>query len=71
MYKKLQKVLLALTLWVGVSAVAMGQNANGVVVDAQGQPVPGASVIVKGTTTGTMTDANGQFAIAARSGAVL
>jgi len=71
MFKKLQKVLLALTLWVGVSAVAMGQNANGVVVDAQGQPVPGASVIVKGTTTGTMTDANGQFAIAARSGAVL
>ncbi len=71
MFKKLQAVLLTLTLWVGVSAVAMAQNANGVVVDAAGHPIPGASVIVKGTTTGTMTDLDGQFSITARSGAVL
>ena len=71
MFKKLQNVLLTLTLWLGVSAVAFGQTANGVVVDAQGQPIPGAGVIVKGTTTGTMTAADGTFSIAARSGAVL
>ena len=40
MFKKLQNVLLTLTLWLGVSAVAFGQTANGVVVDAQGQPIP-------------------------------
>jgi TonB-linked SusC/RagA family outer membrane protein len=71
MFKKLQKVLLTLALWAGVSAMAVAQTANGTVVDTQGLPVPGASVIVKGTTTGTMTDTNGQFSIAARSNAVL
>ena len=71
MFKKLQNVLLTLTLWLGVSAVAFGQTANGVVVDAQGQPIPGAGVIVKGTTTGTMTASNGTFSIAASKGTTL
>ena len=44
---------------------------TGTVVDAQGVPVPGASVIVKGTSTGTMTDGNGVFTITVRPGAVL
>ena len=44
---------------------------SGTVVDAQGVPVPGASVIVKGTATGTMTDGNGVFTITAASGATL
>lgn len=71
MFKKLQLVLLTLLLWVGVSATAFGQTAKGVVVDAQGQPIPGASVIVKGTTTGTMTNAQGAFSLAVRQGATL
>ena len=44
---------------------------TGTVVDAQGVPVPGASVIVKGTSTGTMTDGNGVFTITALPGATL
>ena len=44
---------------------------TGTVVDAQGVPVPGASVIVKGTATGTMTDGNGVFTITAAPGATL
>ena len=44
---------------------------TGTVVDAQGEPVPGASVIVKGTSTGTMTDANGKFTVSVRPGAAL
>ena len=44
---------------------------SGTVVDAQGQPVPGASVIVKGTTNGTMTDTQGRFTIKAAPGATL
>lgn len=44
---------------------------TGTVVDAQGVPVPGAGVIVKGTTNGTMTDGNGVFTITAASGATL
>jgi TonB-linked SusC/RagA family outer membrane protein len=71
MFKKLLSVLLTFVLWAGVSAVAFGQTANGVVVDAQGQPVPGASVIVKGTATGTMTGADGAFVINAKPGTAL
>lgn len=44
---------------------------TGTVVDAQGVPVPGASVIVKGTATGTMTDGKGVFTITAAPGATL
>lgn len=44
---------------------------SGTVVDAQGQPVPGASVIVKGTTNGTMTDTKGRFALSVAPGAAL
>ena len=53
--------------------VAMQQQitASGVVVDSQGQPVPGASVVVKGTTKGTMTDARGRFSIQTNPGATL
>ena len=44
---------------------------SGTVVDAQGQPVPGASVIVKGTTNGTMTDTQGRFTLRVAPGATL
>ena len=37
---------------------------SGKVSDQQGLPLPGVSVIVKETTTGTVTDANGNFSLA-------
>lgn len=39
------------------------QTINGVLVDNEGNPVPGATVMVKGTTIGTMTNSNGEFQI--------
>jgi TonB-linked SusC/RagA family outer membrane protein len=43
---------------------AFAQNkVTGTVVDAQGEPVIGASVIIKGTNNGTVTDFDGQFVI--------
>lgn len=42
------------------------QNAGkltGTVKDKSGEPVIGASVLIKGTTTGTITDMNGQFSL--------
>ena len=43
---------------------AYAQNKiTGTVVDAQGEPVIGASVIIKGTSNGTVTDFDGKFAI--------
>ena len=44
---------------------------SGTVIDNSGQPIPGASVIVKGTTTGTSTDFDGNFTINASSVNVL
>ena len=44
---------------------------NGTVNDAQGNPLAGVSVIVKGTNKGTSTTANGSFSIDANVGDVL
>ena len=44
---------------------------EGTVKDASGMPVIGATVMVKGTTTGTITDYDGNFSIDAQDGAIL
>lgn len=45
---------------------------EGVVVDANTQePIIGASVVIKGTTTGVITDIDGRFSISASSGQIL
>ncbi|HEY4205755.1 MAG TPA: TonB-dependent receptor plug domain-containing protein, partial [Puia sp.] len=44
---------------------------KGRVVDNNGSPLSGASVVVKGTTRGTSTDASGTFTITANPGDVL
>ena len=44
---------------------------NGVVQDATGMPIPGANVLVKGTTNGVQTDFDGKFQIKAASGQIL
>jgi len=44
---------------------------SGVVVDANGEPVIGASIVVKGSTMGTITDFDGNFEIDAAKGAKL
>ncbi|WP_423997546.1 SusC/RagA family TonB-linked outer membrane protein [Maribacter sp. IgM3_T14_3] len=38
-------------------------SVSGTVTDDNGQPLPGASIIVKGTTTGTQTDFDGLYAL--------
>ncbi|MGH1386170.1 carboxypeptidase-like regulatory domain-containing protein [Kordia sp.] len=47
-----------------VTSVAFSQGTiTGTVVDADSGPLPGASVVVKGTTNGTSTDFNGKFSL--------
>jgi TonB-linked SusC/RagA family outer membrane protein len=41
----------------------MAQNVSGVVLDNKNEPLPGVTVLVKGTNTGTITDVNGKFII--------
>ena len=54
-----------------VKITQQSETATGTVVDAMG-PVIGASVVVKGTTNGTITDFDGNFSISGvKKGAVL
>ena len=55
-------------LLVGATGLAFSQNiVTGTVEDADG-PLIGASVLVKGSTVGTITDMDGQFSIQANVG---
>lgn len=44
---------------------------NGKITDDKGQPLPGATVLVKGTNNGTKTDINGSFSISAEPNSTL
>lgn len=59
-------------LWLMSLTVAMAQQTiTGVVLDEQGQPLPSATVQIKGTNTGTSTDFDGNYSITASNGDVL
>ena len=45
----------------GGISVQQNRTISGVVNDADGRPIPGVTVVVKGTTTGTVTDFDGNF----------
>ena len=47
----------------GSDAFQQKKDISGKVTDSDGIPVPGVSVIVKGTTVGTVTDSNGEFTL--------
>ncbi|WBX71119.1 TonB-dependent receptor [Tenacibaculum retecalamus] len=57
-----------------VTATVLGQTKlTGTVVDEMGEPLPGANLVVKGTTNGAATDFNGKFILDAKlnSGTVI
>ncbi|WP_375334463.1 TonB-dependent receptor domain-containing protein [Flagellimonas sp. C4] len=54
-----------------VSLISRAQEVTGTVYDDQNAPLPGASVQVKGTTTGVITDFDGNYVIEAETGDIL
>ena len=65
------RLLLAVLLTVsGTSAFAQTQ-VSGHVYDSFGEPLIGASVMIKGTMTGSITDLDGAYSISAKSTDVL
>ena len=63
MKKRVLFTLACLFLWTGM-AMAQVSRITGVVVSAEdNEPIVGASVLVKGTTLGTITDMNGRYSI--------
>lgn len=67
-------LLVCLFLVNGVNVMAAIEQAihvKGQVVDTAGEPVIGANIVVKGTTTGVISDIDGNFAIDASRNSVL
>ena len=63
----MRKTLLVLIIFSAFATVTYGQHqVTGVVSDEAG-PLPGANVVIQGTTTGTVTDLDGKYSIMAHS----
>lgn len=70
---KLTKLLIfcVSSLLFSVIAVAQDVTVNGMINDESGMPVPGATVLLKGTTKSTASDFDGKFQIQVPSNGVL
>ncbi len=69
------KNLWATALAVGICTTALGQTKgqeiHGVIRDALGEPIVGATIVQKGTTNGSVSDANGAFTLQSPKGSTL
>jgi TonB-dependent starch-binding outer membrane protein SusC len=67
-----QTILTLLFIFCSLALSAQGLQVKGVVTSADdGQPLPGVSISVKGTTAGTLTDASGAYTISVPSNSTL
>ncbi len=64
-------LLIFIGLVVSFNSFAQNATLNGNVKDTNGEPIIGASVILKGTTTGTVTDYDGNFTLSVPPGAII
>lgn len=69
--KNITYLLMCCLLFVCSSLQAQQMDIKGVVSDQSGEPLPGVSISVKGTTSGTITDMSGHFTIQAKKGNIL
>ena len=66
-----QKFLIGLLLLL-IASSAFGQSRlRGTVTDASGAPIPGVTVLIQGTTRGTMTGNDGSYELAAAKGDII
>lgn len=72
-YQMLRRFWLFLTILAGANFVyAQNQTVTGTVLAQEDNaPIPGVNVIIKGTTNGSVTDANGVYTISVDDGATL
>ncbi|MEI6677701.1 MAG: SusC/RagA family TonB-linked outer membrane protein [Mariniphaga sp.] len=63
MYEIIDKHIVLMPSESLLSASQQGKKVTGKVTDQSGITLPGVSVVVKGTTSGTITDGNGNFTI--------
>jgi hypothetical protein len=59
-----QKMFIGLLLWCTISSVyAQEHIVTGIITDDTNMPIPGASIVVKGTTAGAISDIKGKFTL--------
>jgi TonB-linked SusC/RagA family outer membrane protein len=63
----LKKACLLSLMVLFASAQLLAQKVTGVIVDESNAPIPGVSVVVKGTTTGTLTGSDGSYSVTAQN----
>ncbi|MCC4212009.1 SusC/RagA family TonB-linked outer membrane protein [Leeuwenhoekiella parthenopeia] len=68
---RVKNYLLALSLFIFGFAHAQLNTINGNVLDSNGMPLPGASILVEGTNRGTQSDFDGNFSIEASAEDIL
>ena len=63
MKRKLMLLMACITMCIGLVNAQISKVTGTVISEEDGLPVVGASVLVKGTTTGTVTDMDGKFTL--------
>ena len=60
----MKRYILTLLLFIGSLSVSLAQNeVSGTITDFESNPLPGVTVVVKGTQHGVASDANGRYSI--------
>src|SRR5690554_7863029 len=59
---KRKELILILCLFLGFTTFAQ-KRVGGLVLEEQGYPIPGVTVLEKGTTNGVITDMDGKFSL--------
>jgi TonB-linked SusC/RagA family outer membrane protein len=72
-YRQRRRITIMLFFLLSLSFVTLAQElkVTGKVTDTNGEPIPGVSIAIEGTTIGTITDMNGYYSINAPQDAVL
>ncbi|UOB16378.1 SusC/RagA family TonB-linked outer membrane protein [Abyssalbus ytuae] len=71
MRTKFSRFLTLLLVFFAQIVFAQEKTISGNITDQDGLPLPGANIVVKGTTTGTQTDFDGNYSITASVGQTL
>lgn len=71
MKTKLSGILTLLLACVVQLTLAQEKTVSGTIIDESGLPLPGATVLIKGTSTGTSSDFDGNYSIKATTGSTL
>ena len=71
MKTKFTNICMSFFLFFALTLSAYAQQISGTVSDENGVPLPGATVLIQGTSTGVSTDFDGNYSIGASSGDTL